>query len=118
MKRYRVIYADPPWPEISVESKGRTGTASKHYSLMTEHEILDMRNFVQQLSDSGCALLLWTTSRHIPFALCTMETWGFRYVNVAFTWMKSNKKKGTPFMGHGYTPRRMQSSVYLEYMVV
>ena len=30
-----------------------------------------------------------------------IKAWGFEYKTVAFTWIKLNKKSGTPFMGMG-----------------
>jgi N6-adenosine-specific RNA methylase IME4 len=30
-----------------------------------------------------------------------IKAWGFEYKTVAFTWVKLNKKSGTPFMGMG-----------------
>jgi hypothetical protein len=51
--------------------------------------------------------------RHLALALQVMESWGFRYSAVAFTWVKLNK--GDPafwlserdfFMGQGHTTRK------------
>jgi len=90
-KKYQIIYADPPW---------KYGTdVSRHYPTVP---IRDIYNFpINKIADENCALFLWVTFPILPEALETVKKWGFRYVSVAFNWVKINKRKGTPFIGMG-----------------
>ena len=105
-KKYKIIYADPPW---SYKRAGRGG-AAKHYDTMLLRDIKELP--VDALADTNCALFLWATSPLIPEALQVMESWGFRFVNVAFTWVKLNKD-GTPFMGMGSYTRQNAEICFL-----
>jgi len=90
-KKYKIIYADPPW---------KYGTdVSKHYPTVP---IKDIYNFpIDKFADKDCALFLWVTFPILPEALETVKKWGFRYVTVAFNWIKTNKNNGKPFFGLG-----------------
>jgi site-specific DNA-methyltransferase (adenine-specific) len=90
-KKYNIIYADPPW-------KYKTDV-SKHYETVP---IKDIYTFpIDQIEAENCALFLWVTFPILPQALETVQKWGFRYVTVAFNWIKINKNKKTPFVGLG-----------------
>ena len=90
-KKYSIIYADPPW---------KYGTdVSKHYDCVPIDEIYKFP--IDKIASENCALFLWVTFPILPEALETVRKWGFRYVTVAFNWIKTNKRKGTPFMGMG-----------------
>ncbi len=90
-KKYKIIYADPPWKYAT--------DVSKHYECIP---INDIYNFpIDEFADENCALFLWATFPILPQAIETLKQWGFRYVTVAFTWIKTNKRKGNPFVGMG-----------------
>jgi len=90
-KKYKIIYADPPW---------KYGTnASKHYPTIPIEEIHKFP--IDNFADDNCALFLWVTYPILPQAIETVKKWGFRYVTVAFTWIKTNKNDGKPFFGLG-----------------
>ena len=90
-KKYNIIYADPPW-------KYSTNVSKKYLCL----PIKDIQAFpIQQIADDNCALFLWSVYAILPECIETLKKWGFRYVTVAFTWIKTNKKDGNPFMGMG-----------------
>lgn len=83
-KKYKTIYADPPWEEKGggLSSRG----ADRHYPLMPIHEIQNMP--VSSLRDpTGCHLYLWTTNNFLIAAYNTMINWGFSYVTI-ITWFK------------------------------
>ena len=45
-------------------------------------------------------LFLWTTDAHLKSAIEVMEAWGFKYVTVAFYWLKKERSgKDVCFMG-------------------
>ena len=90
-KKYNIIYADPPWKYGN--------DAKKHYPTIP---IQDIHNFpVDKIAADNCALFLWVTFPILPEALETVRKWGFRYVTVAFTWIKTNKRNRNPFFGMG-----------------
>lgn len=102
MKKYKIIYADPPWKYNSrVNHKTRfRGGACGHYNLMTMADIKALP--IKDISDDNCVLFLWTTFPYLKDQLEVFETWGFKYKTLGFGWLKTNKKNGFPFFGVGY----------------
>ncbi len=103
MKKYKIIYVDPPWSYNlfpgSAEEKTKSRTASSHYEVMRFIDILDLP--VQEILDKDCALFMWVTYPIMPEALRIIKQWGFSYKTVAFTWVKRNKKADSWFWGMG-----------------
>ena len=94
-KKYKTIYADPPWPEKG-GGKIKRG-ADKHYNLMTIKEIEQLP--VEKLQHpEGCHLYLWTTNNYLPQALEVMFSWGFEYITTV-TWLKEQMGLGQYFRG-------------------
>lgn len=96
MKKYQVIYADPPW---SYQDKGCNGNCENHYKTMSLKDICDLN--VKNISETDCVLFLWATYPLLPEALTVIKSWGFKYKSIAFQWIKLNKKNGKPFYGLG-----------------
>lgn len=44
---------------------------------------------------------MWVTMPKLNECFEVIKAWGFEYKTVAFTWVKLNRKSGTPFMGMG-----------------
>ncbi len=88
-KKYNIIYADPPW---------KYTTKVKYPTI----PIKDIQKFpIHQIADENCALFLWATYPILSECIETLRVWGFRYITVAFTWIKTNKNNGQPFVGMG-----------------
>lgn len=107
-KKYNIIYADPPWQFKNYsdewhEEHKESKWVGKQYSLMRLKEICDLP--VQGISSENSVLFLWTTMPHLPEALKVIESWGFRFKSVAFTWIKKNKKADSLFWGMGFWTR-------------
>lgn len=100
MKKYNIIYADPPW---KYQQKNLQGAAEKHYSTMNMKDLCALP--VEQLSDKDCVLFLWATFPMLAEALQLIKAWGFKYKTVAFVWLKQNKKSPTWFFGLGFWTR-------------
>ena len=86
MKKYQIIYADPPW---SYRNK-KTGRDMKHgasakYPTMALKEICELP--IQSITDKNSVLFLWATVPLLPEAFSVMVAWGFRY-KTAITWRK------------------------------
>ena len=61
MKKYSIIYADPPW---RYERNGVQGAAEKHYATMSIDELCALP--VPELAAKDCALFLWATFPNSP----------------------------------------------------
>lgn len=95
MKKYKTIYADPPWEEKG-GGKIKRG-ADRHYPLMGIEEILSLK--VQDFADeTGCHLYLWVTNGFLPMGLRVMDEWGFNY-KTTITWAKDRFGLGQYFRG-------------------
>ena len=92
-KKYRIIYADPPWSFSSKELQKYNGvrftSMDKHYPTQSKDWIKNLP--VKDIAEDESALFLWTTDAHIKEAIETIESWGFKYVTVAFVWEKKTK---------------------------
>lgn len=81
-RKFRTIYADPPW------SYGKTvgrAAASRHYGTMSLKAIC--AEPVAQLAEDGAHLHLWTTNGFLREAFEVIEAWGFRYKS-CLVWVK------------------------------
>jgi N6-adenosine-specific RNA methylase IME4 len=56
---------------------------------------------MSKLAADESVLLTWTTDTHLKLAMGVIESWGFEYKTVGFTWVKSNAKIPGLFMGMG-----------------
>ena len=93
-KKYKTIYADPPWLERG-GGKIKRG-ADRHYPLMKTQDIIQLP--VQKISEDNAHLYLWVTNNFLKDGLLVMEEWGFRYVTT-ITWMKDRIGLGQYFRG-------------------
>ena len=91
MKKYNIIYTDPAW-EMGSKSKNRELVPK--YDVMQSKDIIDLP--VENLADENCALLMWTINAKIPDAIKLIKKIGFRYVGIAFCWVKTSKTTGKP----------------------
>jgi len=98
-KKYKIIYADPPWRYNVFSNTGKGRTAASHYDVMRLVDIMDLP--INEIADKDCVLFLWTTYPLLPEALKVIKEWGFDYKTVAFTWVKKNKQADTWFWGMG-----------------
>lgn len=103
MKKYSVILADPPWAFRAWSNKGMGRSAEQHYPTMGLEDIKALP--VADLAAEDCVLFLWATFPMLKEALEVIDTWGFTYKTVAFTWVKENRKSPGLFWGLGYWTR-------------
>lgn len=91
MKKYQIIYADPPWSYSDTQKSGGTAFfgASVRYPLMKNKDIANLP--INDLADKDCVLFMWATSPLLPEAIETIKAWGFKYKTVAFCWNKQSK---------------------------
>lgn len=97
MKKYQIIYCDPPW---AYRNMGNIqATANAQYNTMSNEDICNLP--IAELADNNCILFLWATFPKIQEALDVIKAWGFEYKTIGFNWVKLNKN-GTPFFGVGW----------------
>ncbi len=99
-KKYSIIYADPPWLYTSdpKSKRGIWGLSQNHYKSMTFDELKKLP--VADISEKDSILFMWATFPNLPKAIEVLESWGFTYKTVAFTWVKQNKA-GTDIKKYG-----------------
>ncbi len=102
-KKYKIIYADPPWQYRVYSKKGKGRSAENHYHTMNIDDIRSLP--VGEIADDDCVLFLWITFPCLKEGISVMESWGFTYKTCGFNWVKRNKKKDTYFMGLGFWTR-------------
>lgn len=82
-KKYKTIYADPPWMERG-GGKIKRG-ADKHYPLMKTSEIMSLP--IKNIAEDNSHLYLWVTNNYIEEGLKVIKAWGFRYIT-KIDWIK------------------------------
>jgi site-specific DNA-methyltransferase (adenine-specific) len=99
MKKYQIIYADPPWDfgggGVYQDGGRDIRKTSDEYTLTKTDKLIDLP--INKIADDNALLFMWTTDQHIPDALKLMEAWGFRYCTVAFYWVKKYHTGSTCF---------------------
>jgi N6-adenosine-specific RNA methylase IME4 len=99
MKKYQVIYADPPWHQKRgrefggyVKKDGKqifnvvnNSSAALPYPTMSLEQIKQLR--VRDIAADDCHLYMWTTNKYLPKAFEVIKAWGFEY-STTITWCK------------------------------
>lgn len=101
VKKYQIIYADPPWQFRNKNTGGsmKSGSANQ-YSVMSVNDICELP--VQDISRQNCILFMWWVSSQPAEALRVVKSWGFELKTMTgFTWVKRTKLGKLHFgMGH------------------
>lgn len=97
-KKYKVIYADPPWSYKDKALSGNRGACCK-YDVMDTTDISKLP--IQSIADNDCVLFMWVTMPKLNECFDLIKAWGFEYKTCAFTWAKRNKVADSWFMGMG-----------------
>lgn len=83
-KKYRIVYADPPW-KYDQWLPHQYGDAEKIFPTKTIQEICDMP--VKEMIEEDAVLFLWITSPKLEQAFKIIKAWGFEY-KTSFVWDK------------------------------
>lgn len=113
MRKYKVIYADPPWAFVAYTRTTvphRRMYAKPPYGVMSMDELKALP--IAAVADDDCALLMWIVDSHIDQGFALAEAWGFKFKTKLFTWLKVGKN-GKPRMGMGHWTRKETEQVYL-----
>lgn len=82
-KKYRVIYADPPWSYGDKQNIEGLGGAVKHYPTMPLNDICAL----PVPAADNAVLFLWVTSPLLEDSFKVINAWGFKYKS-SFVWDK------------------------------
>jgi len=83
MKKYQVIYADPPW---NYDNKNVQGSQDVQYNGMTINEMKSMP--INNMTDDDSVCFIWVTNSFLTDGLEILSAWGFKYKTI-LTWKKS-----------------------------
>ena len=97
LKKYSVIYADPPWDykgqlQHSGAGGSDTGGALRHYPTITTEEMKTWR--IDSIASDDCLLFMWASSPHLDQAIDLGKAWGFSWATVGFVWDKQRTNPG------------------------
>ena len=102
MKKYQIIYADPPWKYgVWYQSEDIKRNAADHYTVMKTDDIINLP--VNTIASENSLLFMWVTFPCLPDGLEIIKKWGFKYSTCAFVWIKANKRVDldqTSFLPH------------------
>ena len=95
MKKYKIIYADPPWHYGSKSAVNNTSGSeikplSDHYNTMSLAELKLLP--IAEITDKDAACFMWVTDSHLDEAIEIFKAWGFKYKTIAFNWVKTTNK--------------------------
>ncbi len=92
-KKYKTIYADPPW-----QFQNRTGKVAPEHKRLTRYGTMKLEEIkalpISEVTDEKCHLYLWVPNALLPEGLDVMQTWGFEY-KTNIIWEKI-RKDGMP----------------------
>ena len=77
-KKYKTIYADPPW-----QFQNRTGKVAPEHKRLSRYETMPLDEIkmlpVSDISEEKSHLYLWIPNALLPEGLEVMKAWGFEY---------------------------------------
>ena len=92
-KKYKTIYADPPW-----KFQNPTGTVAPEHKRLSRYSTMQLEEIkalpVSKVADEKCHLYLWVPNALLPEGLEVMQAWGFEY-KTNIIWEKI-RKDGMP----------------------
>ena len=99
-KKYQIIYADPPWMYNDKRTHKSTGMALSNYQCMEINQIKSLP--INKITNDNCVLFIWVTFPKLKEGIEVLESWGFKYITVAFVWVKLNPKNDKIYSGIGH----------------
>jgi len=112
LKKYNIIYADPPWSFNNKNTGGsmKSGAANK-YDVMSIDDIKKLP--IDEIADDNCVLIMWYVGSQPQEAIDLVKAWGFTIKNMnGFVWIKLTKKL-LAFFGMGFWTRAGSESAII-----
>lgn len=91
MKKYQIIYADPPWRYEYPPMGATNRSIENHYQTMSIDEI---KALPIPRTETDCVCFMWATAPKLKECIDALESWGFQY-RTCLSWDKEK-------MGMGY----------------
>ena len=107
LKKYDIIYADPPWDyggkmqfdkssrgidTIDLEKNIFISSANFKYPTLKTKELMKIP--IYKIAENDSLLFMWVTKPHHSQGIELGKAWGFDYRTVAFVWDKMNHNPG------------------------
>lgn len=107
VKKYSIIYADPPWHyngKMQFDKSGKLkdnprwkrgifiSSACFKYPTLPTKELKKLS--VESIVEDDSLLFMWSSSPHLEQAISLGKAWGFEYKTIAFVWNKMNHNPG------------------------
>ncbi len=107
LKKYDIIYADPPWDysgkmqfdkssksadKIDLEKNIFISSASFKYPTLKTKVLMKIP--IYEIAEDDCLLFMWATNPHLAQGINLGIAWGFEYKTVAFVWDKMKHNPG------------------------
>ena len=88
MKKYQIIYADPPWRYggRTYDNPEKRKPIEEYYPTMTFEQLKKL--YVYGITDKNSLLFLWVVNSKLKECISVGEHWGFKYITIAFIWHK------------------------------
>lgn len=105
MKKYKLIYSDPPWDFDNKKTGGSmsSGAGDQFDGTMTLDQLKALD--VNSLTADDCVLVMWYVGAMPQQAIDLVKAWGFNLKNMnGFNWNKLTVR-GNPFFGMGFWTR-------------
>ena len=97
MKKYDIIYADPPWsygkPMFCGNTMEHSGAIEDHYPTMSIPQLCEWPH-IKEAAAENCLLFMWAVWPKLSDCIKVGEAWGFKYVQTAFIWDKQVTNPG------------------------
>lgn len=91
MKKYNVIYADPPWNYDNKKTGRALDGSGANMAAIDKYETMTLDNLcqlpVKNIIDKQCILFIWAVVPLMPYAFTVIENLGFQYKTM-LTWRK------------------------------
>ena len=108
-KKYKTIYADPPW-----QFQNRTGKVAPEHKRLNRYSTMALNDIkalpVSDVADEKSHLYLWVPNALLPDGLEVMKAWGFEYKS-NLIWEKVRHDGGPDGRGVGFYFRNVTEMV-------
>ena len=113
MDKYDVILADPPWSyNKEVTGGSMSSGAIQQYPVMSIDELAELP--IGDIAEENSVLFMWVVPpKYYDGINKIWESWGFRYITKAWTWVKANKSGMGFFTGMGHYSRANTEDCFL-----
>jgi len=110
VKRYNIIYIDPPWHYKFNNKKETTYSARRHYDDIEFKDLIRLP--IPQIAAENCALISWVTSPLTYEVQELFKMWGFKFKTLLFNWIKHTKNNRV-WISVGHYSRPMSELCWL-----